>query len=184
MPRRGDICEHFNSSMFRYYLRKKRRSHKAFAKQMKVSFQVVYAWGNGTHKPTWRNMIRAAEVLRIAPRLLITRSQRKVIDEWEFHLIDFLLSPPETRKQTKHEEKTGDDAGSETRSQTTLERKLKLTAREAIEVTDRLGYFDQARDDQADDASQSLNDMLYDPLKDLIEDDLIDEDETTGDPNA
>ena len=163
MPRRGDICDHFNSSMFRYYLRKKYKNHKVFAKRMDVSFQVVYAWETGVHKPTYKNLFKMAQIFGISPRMLIVKIKRHVLDKWEDHLLDFLHAPPEVQHETVDEEVVGDKEGSERTRRKKIERELKLSERGAIELTDKLGYFDVEADDVADevgDAEHSDADLL------------------------
>lgn len=163
MALRGDICQHFDATIFRYYFRKKYKRSETFAKRVGVSRQAVDAWRNGQKKPTWRHLIKSAEVLKIAPRLLITPSQRHIIDRWEDHLIDYLEAPPEVKEQTKNEVTIGDGQGSsEKQSETKTKRKLKLTAKEAMELTEKLGIFDSAKDQKDKDATQgkSLKDFM------------------------
>ena len=144
MPLRGDICQHFNATMFRHYLRKKYKRSNTFAKRAGVSRQAVDSWRNGQKKPTWRHLIKMAEILNIAPRLLIIPSKRHILDKWEDHLIDYLEAPPEVKEQAKTEITIGDGEGSsEKTSETKTKRKLKLTAKEAIDLTEKLGYFDE-----------------------------------------
>ena len=143
MALRGDICKYFSPTMFRFYLRKKYKRSKTFAKRMGVSENTVCSWRSGQKNPTWRHLIQIAEVLSIAPRLLIIPSKRHILDKWEDHLIDYLEAPPEVKEQTKTEITIGDGEGSsEKTSETKTKRKLKLTAKEAIDLTEKLGYFD------------------------------------------
>ena len=113
MPLRGDICQHFDSTMFRYYLKKRYKRVDSFADRMDVSFQAVYAWLNGTRQPTWRNVIKIADVLKISPRLLITPKQRFIIDAWTDKLLEHVADGKDT-----------------------------LTERGAIDLTEKLGLFD------------------------------------------
>ena len=146
MPFRGDICQHFNASMFRHYFRKKYKRSETFAKRVGTSRQAVDAWRTGKSNPTWRHLIKIAEVLKIAPRLLIMPSQRHILDRWEDHLIDYLEAPPEVKEQLKKEITIGDGEGnSEKQSETKTKRKLKLTANEAIALTEKLGIFDESK---------------------------------------
>lgn len=137
MARRDDICEHLNPIMFTYYRQKRYKTRAAFAKRMGVTSAAVDAWENGVRKPTWANVIKAAEILNTSPRMLIKRSKRHIIDDFHFHLLEFLKSPPEVKKVTKVEVIT--EEGKE--SYTKTEGKLKLTAREAIDLADKLGHF-------------------------------------------
>ena len=166
MPLRGDICQHFNASMFRYYLRKKYKTHKAFANRIGVSRQAVTAWESGNSKPTWRHLIKMAEVFGIVPRLLIVPSKRFILDRWEDHLVDFLMAPPEKKHQTKEETKVGGREGSETHSETKTKRELKLSERGAIDLTEKLGIFDEV----GGESEEYEQDEGYDPLADLVED--------------
>lgn len=144
MPLRGDICKYFNPSMFRFYLRKKYKRSNTFAKRMGVSENTVCAWRLGQRRPTWQNLIKIAEILNVAPRLLIIKSKQHILDAWEDHLIDYLEAPPEVKEQTKTELTLMDGEGQSTKqSETKTKRKLKLTAKEAIALTERLGYFDE-----------------------------------------
>ena len=145
-------------------MRKKYKRSNAFAKRMGVSEQSVWAWRTGKSKPTWRHLIKMADILNVAPRLLITPRKRHILDKWEDHLIDYLEAPPEIKEQTKTEITIGDKDGSEKQSETKTKRKLKLTADEAIALTERLGYFDETDTGEPEDTAES-----YDPLKDLVE---------------
>ena len=127
---------------------------------MKVSFQAVYAWASGNSKPTWRHLIKMAEVFNIAPRLLIVPSKRFILDRWEDHLVDFLMAPPEIKHQTKVETKVGDKEGSETHSETKTKRELKLSERGAIDLTEKLGIFDEAGGDEPDELDERLDEMI------------------------
>ena len=163
MPLRGDFCQYFNSTMFRYYLRKKYKRVETFAKRVGVSFQTVYSWKNGQKNPTWRHLIKIAEVLKIAPRLLIVPSKRHILDRWEDHLIDYLEAPPEVREQSKNEITIGEEGSSNKTktSETKTKRKLKLEAKEAMELTEKLGYFEGiGRDDP-----EAVEEANYDDLK-------------------
>ena len=155
MPRRGDICQEFNSSMFRYYLRKKYKTRQPFAKRMGLSSQAIDAWATGKSKPTWKHLIKAAEIFNISPRQLLYKRGRKELEMWEDHLIDFLMSPPELR----HEKiiKIIDDTGSVTEKK--VERELKLTTKEAIELTEKLGIFEAENDDETEEPNP-LYDMV------------------------
>ena len=166
MPLRGDICQHFNASMFRFYLRKKYKRSNAFAKRIGVSRQAVDAWRTGKSKPTWRHLIKIAEILNVAPRLLIVPRKRHILDKWEDHLIDYLEAPPEVKEQIKEEITVGDGEGSSQKtSEMKTKRKLKLTADEAIALSERLGYFDGNDTGESESTAEG-----YDPLKDLVED--------------
>lgn len=156
MPRRGDICDQFNSSMFRYYLRKKYKRHKTFADRMGVSFQVVYAWANGTHKPTWKHVIKIAEIFNISARRLLVKKNQNILDLWEDHLTDYLMSPPELKHETKIVIMS--DSGSHTEKK--VQRELKLTTKEAIDLTEKLGIFDDSDTDESDDTSKSIDETL------------------------
>lgn len=161
MPLRGDICQYFNTSMFRLYLRKKYKRSNTFAKRMGVSENSVCAWRTGKSKPTWRHLIKMAEILNIVPRLLIVPSKRHILDKWEDDLLDFLDAPPEVKEQTKEEITIIDgEGGSEKQSETKTKRKLKLTAKEAIELTERLGYFDVADESESDANVKSVDDLF------------------------
>lgn len=169
MPFRGDICQHFNATMFRSCLRKKYKRSETFAKRVGVSRQAVDAWRNGQKKPTWRNLIKIAEVLKITPRQLIIPSKRFILDKWEDHLIDYLEAPPEVKKQTKTEITVGDGDGSRKQKQSKMdtERELKLTTKDAIDLAEKLGYFEEIESNEADEPDTET----YDPLKDLVEND-------------
>ena len=169
MPRRGDICQHFNSSMFRYYLRKKYKNHKTFAKRMGVSFQAVYAWENGDHKPTWSHVIKMADIFNISPRRLLGKTGQHVLQKWDDHLIDFLMEPPEVKKSIKVDV-TDDSEYAKAKAEevvkifeTKTERSLKISEKVAIELAEKLGYFDDTGD--TDDDNKSEN-PLHDILKD------------------
>lgn len=167
MPFRGDICKYFDNTMFRFYLRKKYKRSNTFAKRMGVHENTVCAWRLGHKRPTWRNLIKMAEILNIAPRLLIQKNKRHILDKWEDHLIDYLEAPPEVKEQTKTELTIIDGEGNSTKeSETKTKRKLKLTAKEAIVLTERLGYFEgiEAEDTETENTAEG-----YDPLKDLVE---------------
>ena len=147
MALRGDICKYFSTSMFRFYLRKKYKRSNTFAKRMGVSENTVCAWRTGKSKPTWRHLIEMAEILNIAPRLLLVKSKQHILDRWEDHLIDYLEAPPEVKEETKTEITVGDKEGSEKQSEKKVKRKLKLTAKEALDLTERLGYFEEVESD-------------------------------------
>lgn len=170
MPLRGDICQYFNTSMFRFYLRKKYKRSNTFAKRMGVSENSVCAWRTGKSKPTWSHLIKMAEILNIAPRLLIVPSQQHILDKWIDDLLDYLDAPPEVKEQTKTEITIGDKSGSEKQSETKTKRKLKLTAKEALELTEKLGYFDNKHQESEVEAGTENTAESYDPLKDLVED--------------
>ena len=131
--------------MFRYYFRKnfkpKRKRSETFAKRIDTSRQAVDAWRSGKSKPTWRHLIKIAEILKVAPRLLIIPSKRYILDKWEEHLIDFIEAPPEIRHEKRITTKEEDGSSDTTK---TVERELKLATKEAIELTEKLGYFDGA----------------------------------------
>ena len=160
MARRGDICDGFNCTMFRHYRKKKYKTQKGFASRIGVGIALVCRWENGVTKPTYRNLIKIANILGIAPRLLIIPSKRHILDEWVYHLLDFLKSPPEGKRQVKVT-RNGEN-GSETTIRT--ERELKLSTREAIEITERLGYFEKEYDDELEggisEAEQQDTDLL------------------------
>ena len=169
MPVRGDICQPFNSRMFRFYLRRKYKRPATFAKRMGVSVSAVYRWLAGDSKPTWRHLIEMAEILKIAPRLLIAKTSRHVLDKWEDHLLDYLSAPPEI----KHEKRVtlkSEDGSSETEK--TVKRELKLTTKEAIELSERLGYFEDM--ERADAAEPVAPDAATQRLHELT-DELTDE---------
>ena len=173
MPRRGDICQHFNSTVFRYYLRKKYKKHKTFADRMGVSFQSVYAWGNGDKKPTWKHVIQIAEVFNISPRRLLAKKSQNILSLWEDHLTDYLMAPPELKHEKKITILTDDGSITEKK----VERELKLTSKEAIEITEKLGIFDDADKDPGTDPDN--------PLHELMDEDLVDDadtDETVHNP--
>lgn len=144
MPLRGDICKYFSPTVFRFYLRRKYKRSNTFAKRMGVSENTVCSWRSGQKNPTWRHLIKIAEVLNIAPRMLIVPSKRHILDKWEDHLIDYLEAPPEVKEQAKEEITIGEKDGSDKVKTTEIKtkRKLKLTAKEAIDLTEKLGYFD------------------------------------------
>ena len=170
MPRRGDICQHFNSSMFRYFLRKRYKNHKTFAKRMGVSFQAVYAWSNGDSKPTWKHLIKMADIFNIPPRRLVGHQGKQILQLWEDHLTDYIMAPPEIKHETKIT-LIGDDGSSH--SEKTVKRELKLTSKEAIELTEKLGIFDGY--DSADTDGEQPNPLHALMLEDLVDDADIDE---------
>ena len=135
---------------------------------MDVSRQAVDAWRTGKSKPTWRNLIKMAEILTISPRLLIIPSKRHILDKWEDHLIDYLEAPPEVKEETKTEITIGDKEGSNKESEKKVKRELKLTAKEALDLTERLGYFDEVESDSDIEVEDNKTEG-YDPLKDLVE---------------
>ena len=160
MPLRGDICEHFNSTMFRYFFRnqKKYKRFESFAKRMGVGVSTVYTWHSGSRKPTWKNLIKMAWVLKITPHQLLTARGRHELNRFEDHLIDYLEAPPEIA----HEKIVAitDKDGNTTKTKT-VERELKLTTREAIDITERLGYFENAVDAEEVDAhSQDVQERI------------------------
>ena len=159
MPRRADICEHFDSTMFRYFLRKRYKRHKTFAERIGVSFQIVYAWASGDKKPTWKRVIKIADIFNIPARQLLNKQGRKQLQKWEDHLIDYLMAPPELKHETKITLIT--DTGTHTEKK--VERELKLTTKEAIELAEKLGIFENI--EQPDTDTQSEN-PLHDILKD------------------
>lgn len=175
MPFRGDICQSFNATMFRSCLRKKYKRSETFAKRVGVSRQAVDAWRNGQKKPTWRHLIKIAEVLKVAPRQLIIPSKRHILDKWEDHLIDYLEAPPEI----KHEEiiKIRDGEGGSTTTKT-VSRELKLTTKEAIELSDKLGHFEGSETDSETDDPRS-KEMSDDIRKIMFE--RVDEEDDTSD---
>lgn len=140
MTPKKDICPYFNASLLRHYREKKYKTRAGFAKAVGVSRQAVDGWESGHFKPTYKHLTKMAKVLNIAPRLLITPNKRFVLDKWEDHLIDYLLAPPEVKKQTKVEIR----GESETHSTTDTERELKLSEKGAIELTEKLGLFEEA----------------------------------------
>ena len=147
-------------------MRKKYKRSETFAKRIGLSRQAVDAWRTGKSKPTWRHLIKIAEVLNIAPRLLIVPSKRHVLDRWEDHLIDYLEAPPEVKEQTKEETTIGDGEGnSEKRSETKTKRKLKLTTNEAIVLAEKLGYFDNIHTDLDDVEEGEAEDQDADLLE-------------------
>lgn len=150
MPLRGDICKYFSPTVFRFYLRKKYKRSNTFAKRMGVSENTVCSWRYGQKNPTWRHLIKMAEILNIAPRLLIVPSKRHILDKWEDHLIDYLEAPPEVREQTTEQTTTEDGEVTVTQRETETKRKLKLTAKEAIDLAEKLGYFDNIHIDDDD----------------------------------
>lgn len=161
MALRGDICQHFNSTVFRYYLRKKYKNHKTFAKRMGVSFQSVYAWSNGDKNPTWKHLIQMAKIFGIPARNLIVKDKQYILDVWTDHLMDYLLSPPEVVNETK-DEILGE---TERHSVKKTKRKLKLTEKGAIDLTEKLGIFEGAADntdDDIDERSDTLNEQTND----------------------
>ena len=174
MPFRGDICQYFNSTVFRHYLRKRYKRPETFAKRIGVSFQAVYKWRSGKSKPTWRHLIKIAEILKIAPRLLIIPSQRHILDRWEDHLIDYLEAPPEIKHETTVTIKDGKGSSD---TQKSVKRELKLSEKGAIELTEKLGHFPVgvSEDDTQTDTSKEveMHKRRYAPPED--EDD--DEDE-------
>lgn len=149
MLMRKNICQHFNHAFFNHYLKKKRKTARTLAKSLNISENSVCAWRTGKSKPTWRNLIKMAEILNITPRLLIIKRKQYILDKWEDHLIDYIEAQP----------------GEET----------KLTTREALILTERLGYFDRIDNIEREEQSEAENkdlDLLdegYDPLKDLVE---------------
>ncbi len=162
MARRGDICQPFNASMFRLYLRKKYKNHQSFAKRIGVSRQAVDAWVNGKSKPTWKHLIMMGDIFNISPRMLILSNKRFILDRWEDHLMDYLMAPPELKHQTKTEVKIGDgEGGSETRSEMKTERELKLSEKGAIELTEKLGIFeDNFGDNEEDDDDDEFDEFI------------------------
>ena len=169
MPLRGDICNYFSPTVFRYYLRKKYKRSNTFAKRMGVSENTVSSWKYGHKRPTWRHLIEMAEILNIAPRLLIVKSKQHILDKWEDHLIDYLEAPPEVKEETRTEITIGDKEGSNKESEKKVKRELKLTAKEALDLTERLGYFEEinVEDTELEDTGSTTEG--YDPLKDLVE---------------
>lgn len=143
-------------------MRKKYKRSETFAKRVGTSRQAVDAWRSGKSNPTWRHLIKIAEVLKIAPRLLIIPSKRHIFDRWEDHLIDYLEAPPEIKHEKRVTVKDKDGSSDTTK---TVERELKLTTKEAIDLTEKLGYFDEVGDKDTDTNAPEP----YDPLKDLVE---------------
>ena len=133
---------------------------------MEVSFQSVYAWTNGDKKPTWKHLIKMADIFNISPRKLLVKKKQHILSLWEDHLVDFLMAPPEQKHQTKEETKVGGREGSETHSETKTKRELKLSERGAIDLTEKLGIFDEA----GGESEEYEQDEGYDPLADLVED--------------
>ena len=169
MPRRGDICQYFNSTMFRYYLRKKYKNHKAFAKRMGVSFQSVYAWENGDKKPIWKRVIQIADIFNISPRRLLGKTGQHVLQKWDDHLIEFLMEPPEVKKSIKIDV-TDDSEYAKAKAEevvkifeTKTERTLKISEKVAIELAEKLGYFDDTGDTDDDTLSEN-------PMHEIVKD--------------
>ena len=146
MTPKRDICPHFNASLLRHYRKKKYKTRKGFAKVLGVSRQAVDAWETGKSKPTWKHLIKMAAMLKIEPRELIQPSKRFVLDRWEDHLIDYLLAPPEVKKQTKIV-LIGE---TQTHTTTDTERELKLSERGAIDLSEKMGIFDDTRNTEED----------------------------------
>ena len=144
MPRRGDICQHFNTTMFRYYLRKRYKNQRTFAKRIDVTQQAVSAWANGDKNPTWKHVIQMANVFNIPARQLLGKQGKMTLDLWQDHLIDYQMAPPELKHEKKITILTNDGSITEKK----VERELKLTSKEAIELTEKMGIFDDADDDE------------------------------------
>ena len=159
MPRRGDSCQYFNATLFRYYLRKKYKRSEAFANRIGVSRQAVDAWRNGDKKPTWKHAVKIAKVFNISLRKLLTKQGQHEFQLWQDHLIDYLMAPPELAHETKIT--IISDTGTHTEKK--VERELKLTAKEAIEIAEKLGIFEL--DTESDDDTLSEN-PLHEILKD------------------
>ena len=147
LPRRGDICQSFNTSMFRYYLRKKYKRQQTFATRMGVSQQAVSGWETGDHKPTWKHVIQMADIFNISPRRLLGKTGQHILQKWDDHLIDFLMEPPEVKKSIKVDV-TDDSEYAKAKAEevvkifeTKTERSLKISEKVAIELAEKLGYF-------------------------------------------
>ena len=157
MARRGDICEDFDCTMFRLHRKRRYKTTSTFARAGGWGERTVIYWESGQRKPTYRNLVQIAKLLKIPPRLLIISAKRYIFDRMIDTLVEFWDAPPELKHQTKVETRVGDDSGSEIHSETKTQRELKLTAKEAIELTDKLGYFDDVDGTEAEE--DELNDL-------------------------
>ena len=156
MTPKREICPYINSSLLRYYRRKKYKTAKGFAKVLGVSNQAVSAWETGKSKPTFKHLIKMAAVLKIEPRELIQPSKRYILDRWEDHLIDYLLAPPEVKKQTK----IMIIGETQTHTKTDTERELKLSERGAIDLSEKIGIFDDDDREDGGDTHTTLDDAM------------------------
>ena len=161
MARRGDICKDFDCSLFRYFLKKRFKHIKTFASRMGISERLVYAWLAGKHKPTYKNLFKIAEVLGVSPRQLVTRHGRRILNEWQYKLSQHLFDDGSKGVGEIETRKTVDKDGNPVTI--TIERKID---REAIDLTARLGYFDQVFDDT--ESEQTPAEKYYDDLTDEV----------------
>jgi len=163
MARRGDICSGFNSTMFRFYLRKKYKDIKSFAKRMGVSFQSVYAWQNGDKKPTIKHVLLMADIFKITPRQLLDKTHQHILQKWEDHLMDYLHAPPETVNEEGHKNREGSvEFGFTETSRKERRRELKLSEKGALALAEKLGIFDSTPpDDSIGEISKGLNETIF-----------------------
>ncbi|MCG9133850.1 helix-turn-helix transcriptional regulator [Candidatus Poribacteria bacterium] len=156
MARRGDICKDFDATMFRYFIKKKYKYRKTFTARMGVSSQIVSCWLSGQKKPTYKNLFKMADVLGVDPRQLVTRHGQRILNDWQLKLSRHLFddAPVEVKK-------IKNKAGEMTTI--TIQRTFD---RDAIDLTARLGYFDQTIDET--ESEQTAAEKYYDDLTDEV----------------
>ena len=161
MARRGDICKDFDCTLFRYFINKKFKHTKTFVSRMGVSPRIVYAWLSGHRKPIYKNLFKIASVLAVDPRQLVTPHGRRILNEWQYKLSQHLFDDGSKGVGEIETRKTVDKDGNPVTI--TIERKID---REAIDLTARLGYFDQTIDDV--EVEQTAAEKYYDDLTDDV----------------
>jgi len=183
MPRGSDICQHFNRTLLKHYRKQKHKTRKAFADKVGVSIRTVQAWELGEKKPSLKNLNKIADALEIDPEDMLNETGTHIWQRWEGHVLDYVISPPEVKKQTKTEVTVEGKKGSQKQSKTDTERELKLTERGAIELTEKLGIFEEVSnnmpnsEENADSKSKSecIQKIMFDPR--YFEDDDGDDDD-------
>lgn len=157
MPKRNSICEEFDRHLFRHHLSKAYSKDKDFARDMGLAVSTVSRWIVGSNKPTYKTLIKAAKLLDVRPHQLLIRSKRFILDEWYQHLIDYVLAPPDAKEKMRKETRIGESGEHVIDSKTTEKRETKLTERGALELSERLGIFDDDDDEDTQDENVSEN---------------------------
>ena len=167
MPRQGEICQYFNRTLLKHYRKRKYKTRKAFASDIGVSERTAQAWELGEKKPSLRNLNKIANALEIDLEDILNQTGKQIWQLWQGHLLDHVIAGPEEVKKTKVEIREGSAlTGYDSNSTTITKRELKLTTKEAIELTEKLGIFDDVVDKPEDADAET-----YDPLSDLVEGD-------------
>lgn len=155
----ADVSQHFNRTLLKHYRKKKYKTRKAFASVIGVSDRTAQAWEMGEKKPSLTNLKKIASELEIDPEDLLNESGKHIWNLWLGHLLDYVLADPEVIKETKTETREGDPkVGVEIRGRKVRKRQLKLTAKEAIDLAEKLGIFEREKD--KDETQKDLSEIF------------------------